>query len=183
MRGRAFVLVLIAVMGLGAIACSDDAGGSPSAPDSVQAAVDAIEDGDADALASQARFTAIGCTTADGLGGPPKCEPGQPEGTEVEVLPAAACEGYYIKAGEEAGSFAGFIDGDIVLDSAFRTNGNDLFPVGYILLMTYSGSQFPEHARALFLDEDGVTGLFTGCMHTLDQLRSGWTVGEAVWMP
>ncbi len=32
-------------------------------------------------------YTSAGCTTADGLGGPPKCDPGQAEGTPVEYLP------------------------------------------------------------------------------------------------
>ena len=32
-------------------------------------------------------YTTAGCTTADGLGGPPKCDPGQAEGTPVEYLP------------------------------------------------------------------------------------------------
>jgi hypothetical protein len=32
-------------------------------------------------------FTTAGCTNADGLGGPPKCQPGQAEGTQVDYLP------------------------------------------------------------------------------------------------
>ena len=32
-------------------------------------------------------YTAIPCTNAEGLGGPPPCPKGQPEGTVVEVLP------------------------------------------------------------------------------------------------
>src|SRR5690606_21747485 len=111
----------------------------------------------------------IGCTTADGLGGPRKCQPGQQEGAPVEVLPGAACEGYHIAKGDEPGSFAGFLDGEISLDSAYRTAGNALFPAGYVLLMTFSNGQVPEHARALFLDDSGVTGIFLGCVHTLDQ--------------
>ena len=33
------------------------------------------------------RYTTAGCTTTDGLGGPPKCGPDQAEGTPVEYLP------------------------------------------------------------------------------------------------
>jgi len=32
-------------------------------------------------------YTTAGCTNADGLGGPPKCQPGQAEGTQVDYLP------------------------------------------------------------------------------------------------
>ena len=40
-------------------------------------------------------YTTIGCTNMDGLGGPPKCEPGQAEGTLVEVLPILSGEGTF----------------------------------------------------------------------------------------
>ncbi|MGW8227107.1 MAG: hypothetical protein ACWGOY_15300, partial [Anaerolineales bacterium] len=40
-------------------------------------------------------YTTTACTTADGLGGPPKCEPGEAEGTLVEVLPILAGEGTF----------------------------------------------------------------------------------------
>jgi len=40
-------------------------------------------------------FTTTACTTADGLGGPPKCESGEAEGTQVEVLPVLAGEGTF----------------------------------------------------------------------------------------
>jgi hypothetical protein len=40
-------------------------------------------------------YTTAACTTADGLGGPPKCEPGQEEGTLVQVLPILSGEGSF----------------------------------------------------------------------------------------
>ena len=50
----------------------------------------------AQAVAELAHFTEIGCTTRDGLGGPPKCPPGQPEDTPLSVLPVWAQEGTYL---------------------------------------------------------------------------------------
>jgi hypothetical protein len=40
-------------------------------------------------------YTTTACTTADGLGGPPKCESGEAEGTLVEVLPVLGGEGTF----------------------------------------------------------------------------------------
>ena len=40
-------------------------------------------------------YTTIGCTNMDGLGGPPKCEPGQAEGSLVQVLPILSGEGTF----------------------------------------------------------------------------------------
>ena len=39
------------------------------------------------------QFLTTGCTFADGLGGPPKCEEGQEEGHQVEVFPVGGAEG------------------------------------------------------------------------------------------
>ncbi|MFC1922909.1 TolB family protein [Chloroflexota bacterium] len=40
-------------------------------------------------------FSTTTCTSADGLGGPPKCEPNEEEGTLVEVLPVSSGEGSF----------------------------------------------------------------------------------------
>ena len=46
-------------------------------------------------------FATAGCTTADGLGGPPKCTPDQAEGTPVDFLPVMGPgEGLAVKPGE-----------------------------------------------------------------------------------
>jgi hypothetical protein len=48
---------------------------------------EAILSNDVAARRELVRYTTAGCTTADGLGGPPKCDPGQAEGTPVDYLP------------------------------------------------------------------------------------------------
>jgi hypothetical protein len=45
------------------------------------------------------RLTQTGCTKADGLGGPPKCQGDQAEGTLVNVLPILGPEGHYASTG------------------------------------------------------------------------------------
>lgn len=49
--------------------------------------VTAVLSNDLDARRELVRYTTAGCTKADGLGGPPKCDPDQAEGTLVEYLP------------------------------------------------------------------------------------------------
>jgi len=41
------------------------------------------------------QFLTTPCTTADGLGGPPKCETGMADGTLVEVFPLSDAEGHF----------------------------------------------------------------------------------------
>jgi hypothetical protein len=49
------------------------------------------------ALRQLIRYTLTGCTKAEGLGGPPKCEPGEAEGTRVEVFPILGSEGGFVR--------------------------------------------------------------------------------------
>lgn len=52
---------------------------------------------DLEALRPLLHFITVPCTTADGLGGPPKCEEEQTEGTPVEVFPIWGPEGHYVQ--------------------------------------------------------------------------------------
>lgn len=45
-------------------------------------------------------FTIAPCTQAEGLGGPPKCAPGESEGAEIEVLPILGSEGSFLRKGQ-----------------------------------------------------------------------------------
>jgi hypothetical protein len=47
-------------------------------------------------LLEKTQFLTAPCTTADGLGGPPKCAEGQAEGTLLEVFPIGGPEGSYV---------------------------------------------------------------------------------------
>lgn len=62
----------------------------------VDAVIEAVLTENNEQLAELIRFINTPCTTADGLGGPPKCEAGQADGTEVEVFPTLGSEGSYV---------------------------------------------------------------------------------------
>jgi hypothetical protein len=61
----------------------------------IKPVIEAILSGSITDRADLVSYTTTACTTADGLGGPPKCEPGEAEGTLVEVLPVLAGEGSF----------------------------------------------------------------------------------------
>jgi hypothetical protein len=50
------------------------------------------------------QYLSVGCTTADGLGGPPKCAPGQADGTLVVVFPVSDAEGHFARPDEIDGT-------------------------------------------------------------------------------
>lgn len=78
----------------------------------LDAIIEAVEARDVAALARLVVMPTLACTQAEGFGGPPKCEEGIPEGTEVQVFPTAACEGGWTRWGVQAvGQFAHETDG------------------------------------------------------------------------
>lgn len=69
----------------------------------VDAVIAAVESGDPKQLQDLIRFTPIPCTKAEGLGGPPKCEAGEAEGTPLAVLPFLGPEGHFMREADLAG--------------------------------------------------------------------------------
>src|SRR4051794_19392686 len=62
----------------------------------VNTIIDALIEQDTDTIQSHVQFIQLPCTHQNGLGGPPKCEEGQEEGTVVEVFPILGTEGFYL---------------------------------------------------------------------------------------
>jgi hypothetical protein len=116
-----FSLVLTASLLVGLVACTSDEAGTPSptplpsltgtstatptptAPVTsledvrfddadLQAVHDAIVSRNIDALAGLVEYQVVGCTHAQGAGGPPKCSASQAEGEQVRVFPIVSCE-------------------------------------------------------------------------------------------
>lgn len=67
----------------------------------LDAIVRAVAERDITTLAGLLEYPVLQCTTADGLGGPPKCEDGLREGDEVRMFPYGACEGAWTRFGAE----------------------------------------------------------------------------------
>lgn len=57
--------------------------------------IDTVLAHDFERLKTMTSYLTIGCTHADGLGGPPKCTDGEAEGTVVEVVPFLGPEGHH----------------------------------------------------------------------------------------
>jgi hypothetical protein len=97
-RPRLRLLLFVAVFSLLA-ACAPSTAG-PAAGDKVPHLDDligAVGSGSPDDLLPLVAFSSLPCTTAEGMGGPPKCLPGEAEGTLVEVLPVLGPEGHHMR--------------------------------------------------------------------------------------
>jgi hypothetical protein len=111
----------------------------------LDAIIDAILAHDITARRELTRLTVVGCTHADGLGGPPKCREDEAEGTPLEVLPILSSEGHHVRVEDldqallfqVEGLYAVFEFADDVWDSSD-------YPAGEVgLLFLQSGPPFP----------------------------------------
>lgn len=63
----------------------------------LDAIIDAVTANDPARVRELTHYTRVGCTTAEGLGGPPKCQAGESAGMEVEAVPVMGAEGYALR--------------------------------------------------------------------------------------
>jgi hypothetical protein len=115
-------IVLSALLAAVAIACTGDAPAPAATPPSASTAtprpttelalsvavgaaipsivtqvIAAVIADDAAALGKLVDYQQVGCTTAVGMGGAPKCRPGDAAGTLYRVFPTGRCEGEWIQ--------------------------------------------------------------------------------------
>lgn len=123
----------------------------------VDAVIAAMLIQDKKALQNLVHLNEIACTMADGLGGPPKCATGTPEGTVVRVLPVLGAEGHHVQAAELPQALP---DGPwqlyavyIVPDTVYH---DEAFPVGQygLVFLPQVGSQ--ELPITLMVTDEGI---------------------------
>jgi len=101
--------------------------------------VQIVLNGSLDEQRSLIKFSEMGCTFADGLGGPPKCNAGEAEGTPVEALPFLGPEGHMIRKAD--------------INTWEGLNVKELFAAYQVSDMAYSDEYYPAGDYALvFLD-------------------------------
>lgn len=77
----------------------------------IDAFLDALAVGDLETMLSLIDYEQVGCVTEQaGIGGPPLCGEGEPEGTVLDVVISAQCEGHYVRQ-EEIGETLGLLFG------------------------------------------------------------------------
>lgn len=105
-------------------------------------------------LRSLVEYVSTACTTADGLGGPPKCNPGESEGTMVEVFPILATEGHFVRPEEINPALEIVAKGLYAVYRPLPTpNAEDWWPSGdYALLFDREFNDIPNPVTALVQD-------------------------------
>jgi hypothetical protein len=77
----------------------------------VDAILDALLTGKSDSIPALIAYESAPCTKKEGLGGPPKCQPDEAEGTMVDVLPTMGPEGSFLpKSPDNMVDMAGLVE-------------------------------------------------------------------------
>ena len=90
------------------------------------------------------QFLTIGCTHAEGLGGPPKCGEGEEEGTKVEVFPFLGSEGHHMRS-SEIDTWEGIQASDVyaVYRASSQVYSEEAYPTGeYAIVFLTENEQF-----------------------------------------
>jgi hypothetical protein len=147
--------------------------------DEVDRVIGAALDADPDSLRALVRWLITPCTTREGLGGPPKCDPGEPEGTPVEVFPIGGPEGTFVRrAGIDRlrTSVTGLYAVYRVRADAYR---EDYWPAGeYGVVFLRPDNSF----LVALVGADGIVRVDYPAVSPTDDL-SAWTGGDWVLPP
>lgn len=106
--------------------------------------IDAVLAHDMNALRGLTSYIQTGCTQFEGLGGPPKCQEDEAEGTVVEVVPFLGAEGTHQRVAE----FENWIGPDVLgLLAVYKTSTS-----------IFSDENYPAGDYAImFLNRDGIS--------------------------
>ena len=135
----------------------------------IVAVIDAVARRDADALRGKVAFTLLECTNyiGQGSGGPPACPPSVAHGTDIEVFPASACEGFYTHPDGVRALLARTLEQSPRLVAVYRVTaaGTPALPEGgFVLLFERTSGPSRGYATSLSLSADGrVVGQSEGC--------------------
>jgi hypothetical protein len=168
---KSTMFVFVLTLAWLAAACSPGAPGpaAEAAVPHLEALVSAAATGSSEDLLDLIQFSSLPCTSAEGLGGAPKCQAGEAEGTLVEVLPVLGPEGHHMRR-TELSSWTG-IDG-AQLYAAFRTPestySDEFYPAGEygVAFLLPDGS----NVVVFQVTQDGIVRLDYHVPQTIDQL-------------
>lgn len=136
----------------------------------VNATINLLLDRDTEMLTEKFQLLDVPCTTADGLGGPPKCPPGFAQGTVLTVFPVSCGEGSYIGPEPERVAAAIINYPEPQLFSVILLEPHEdiewYFPNGvYSVILTFETG---EPGRTFRLDDQGMIVQVRTCVLSLE---------------
>lgn len=143
-----------------------------------QAVIDAARGGDVETLRSFVRATGVACVTiVEGIGGPPQCRDSEPEGTVVQVVQVADCEGHLDRVAELQ---LPLYEKGVPFVNAFAAPERFAIAGDTVLVFQASSPGIPQLGIAIIMDGGAITGFYNGCGQTVSQLIEALGLGEPI---
>jgi hypothetical protein len=162
-------------------------------PAGLRAIAQAARENGAAALEAFVRYGPVPCTTTiTGIGGPPQCREGEPEGTPVDAVFVTTCEGYYAREGElnfAEIAFGVFGNGDALygvyeLDPASQLARIEEWPgARYVIVLNRIGPADQTFVYAIISDGDAILGTATGCGETPEEWVDFQGLSDPIFAP
>jgi len=162
MKSIVFGLLLI----LAALALTCGGGGGPrrTGVSQVDPVVQAVVSRDQEALRGFVRYAPVACSTKSEIGVEP-CRPGEPDGTLVDALQAAQCEGHYIRPDGIDQALAYLLAGNPKLYGVYQGSPSTWLPGDYTAVFSVEGPEPGQiFGTELIIDDDGgIVSIDFGC--------------------
>lgn len=176
MKATLPLLLFVSAFGLAAVlaGCATAVSPTPAADRTgfshVDAVIEAGLSGDAQALRDLIRLSPFPCTTREGLGGPPKCLPDEPDGTIVEALPVLGSEGGHVRKAD-LDTWQGI--GPAELYAVYRTGSDtfsdEFYPAGEFAVV-FALADYAGDTVTLHVTQDGIVRIDHGFGPTAEEL-------------
>ena len=151
----------------------------------VDSVVDAVVSGDLEMLRRLLRFTSISCEVNPlGIGAPPGCRLGEADGTPVDALPMAQCEGFYVRADEIDTTLESLTSGDASLYAVYLEAPGSWPPGDYVAVLSRNSPTLGEVGQQLVIADGRLVGVVESCGLTPEQMvESGYFDGVVLPPP
>ena len=164
------MLVGLLLLTAAAAACQDRDGGGRTGVPEVDAVVQAVLTGDQEALRGFVRYTPVACSTASQIG-VEFCRPDELDGTLVDALPAAQCEGHYIRRDGIDQALASLLAGKPRLYGVYQASPSTFLTGDYTAVFAVEGPEPGQVFGSEFLiDDGGIVWIDFGCGQSPEQL-------------
>jgi len=163
------LLLLVAAV---ASACGGGNGPRRTSVPQVDAVVQAVLSGDQEALGRLVRYEAVPCTTGPvQFGGPPECREGEADGTVVDALRVASCEGHYARRDGIEQALGYLVAGKPKLYGVYQGSPSTWLPGGYTAVFSVEGPESGQVLGMVLLIDDGeIVSIDFGCGTSPEQL-------------
>jgi hypothetical protein len=174
-------LLLVGVVLVQTTAAQDD----PASLQVLGRTVQTLLSGDDDAVRELIMFSVVACEQEPiGLGAPPICLEEETEGTLVEVFPTSACEGFYVRPTNIAGTVNILSRSDAQLAAVHLNAKIDTSFFGeHVAILNNTDLTDPTKAIGVWINDGSITGLHRGCGQNASELAADFRLGAKLELP